>query len=379
MLPPHRRTVVDQVDIASRRAVDDVHVRTCNEVPAAPRTTDDHGRIIRWCSVDQPTCNSYSTNSTNSNDDGDDDEHNDGDNGCRSTSNTTNSGSSATAKTSAWVYFLDPSDPELVVRENQGEFPSDRGVDGVSTWSSWQAQLAAARVSIASLHEVATRLDIVVLTPRGLMAAAQQARFRALGASVVEVDDFGVFPGYELSDGSASDAPDATTTTTTSATRTSARCSGDDCLDDDGDGANRGNADTDVATVRQLWGGRWTGRAAMARRRLHALRLTQYQRVAVVSSQLYFTKNIDDRILLRKKNNNNRNIQQQRRRRQQQQQQQQHRNSAAAQAAGGGATAGLPNVNRTGDGGGGGGGDGSGGIVDCLLLDGSRTPFFDGL
>lgn len=93
-----------------------------------------------------------------------------------------------------------------------------------------------------------------------------QLDVQRLGGQVLPVDDFGAFPGTDFDD----NASDATAADATAAER--------------------------KKFVRHVWGHRWSGRAAMSRRQLHLLRLTQYRRVAFVSHQMYFSKNLDDKV-----------------------------------------------------------------------------------
>ena len=74
-----------------------------------------------------------------------------------------NKSSSASTSRLAWAFFLDPTNPELIVRENKGVFPDEKGPNGVLTWPSWKAQAAALKVALASLQEVATSFDVLVL------------------------------------------------------------------------------------------------------------------------------------------------------------------------------------------------------------------------
>ena len=131
-----------QLDSARRVDVDGVHVKTCNTTTTTTHDYTSFGQtqatpddMLRWCPVETSTPHQSQ---------------------CR---NVTDS----SASRGAWVYFVDPSDPELVVRENSGQFPEESGREGVLTWPSWHAQMAALFVSIASLHEVGTGLDIWVL------------------------------------------------------------------------------------------------------------------------------------------------------------------------------------------------------------------------
>eukprot|EP00750_Incisomonas_marina_P024166 INCI5091.10.p1 GENE.INCI5091.10~~INCI5091.10.p1 ORF type:complete len:1585 (-),score=224.86 INCI5091.10:1489-6243(-) len=219
-------------DPFARRDVDDVHVRACEEVQ--PDFTRKH--IERWCSLPRPDC-------------------------LVSGAAVSSEKMPEQRSSAAWVFFLDPSNPELVVRENGGDFPEEKGVDGVLTWPSWQSQVDALRVSLASLQEVGTQLDVIVMVPNGLVSIELQLDIQRLGGQVWSVDDFGLFPGVKLENNAS-----------VSAER--------------------------KQIVRQVWGNRWSGRAAISRRQLHLLRLTQYHRVAYVSHQLYFTKNLDEKVLV---------------------------------------------------------------------------------
>ena len=109
-------------------------MRACEEVQ--PDFTRKH--IERWCSLPRPDC-------------------------LVSGAAVSSEKMPEQRSSAAWVFFLDPSNPELVVRENGGDFPEEKGVDGVLTWPSWQSQVDALRVSLASLQEVGTQLDVIVM------------------------------------------------------------------------------------------------------------------------------------------------------------------------------------------------------------------------